>query len=133
MIAVLNLNYRRGLQRLYIVVSVSWMAVILVLAVRDRPIPDFWDAVAAAAPIEPAPAVQIPKSFSPGQPTKSTRDIFDVVAGTPTTVPKSEGDHTIRNYWISRGALMALPPLVCYLVFFVTVPWVAKGFKKESD
>jgi hypothetical protein len=40
------MNYRRGLQRVYLVCSVLWVVVIMVLAVRDSPRTVDYDALA---------------------------------------------------------------------------------------
>jgi hypothetical protein len=131
-----NLNYKRGLQRVYVVASVIWIVVWLALAIRYRPVPDIFDAAEAAAPTGPQsfsefvagkpeaspPAARTPKSFTPDT---LPADFFDAVAAANHTTVR-------RDYWISRGALIALPPVACYLAFFVTVPWVARGFRKDG-
>ena len=104
---IVNLNYKRGLLRLYAALSVLWIAVVLVVAVRDSG----W-----------IPLSSYPDSFvtdSPATPTKKP-DIFDAIT-----------DHPVRDYWVSRTSVMLLPPALGYAVLFLVMPWIGRGFKND--
>jgi hypothetical protein len=36
-----------------------------------------------------------------------------------------------KPYWTPRIALAVLPPIMGYLVLFIAVPWIVKGFSVE--
>jgi hypothetical protein len=120
-------NYKRGLLRVYAVVSVLWMATVLVVAVRDLPISDW--SVVSERPDDGTPALNTPNATTATQPDaldkliagmpRKRRDIFDVIA------PES------GTYWASRIALTVLPPALCYASLFLVVPWIVRGFKGD--
>lgn len=101
------MNYRRGLQRLYAVLAITWVAAILLFATRDRPTHTDW--------------IEVPDSQLKG-------DVFDQVAA------EYKRDHTppepeeLVRYWSVQGTIAVGPPAVGYLLLFVVLPWIYRGF-----
>jgi hypothetical protein len=116
-------NYKRGLHRLYAVISVLWATTVLAVAVRDQP----------PANIETFSAFVAEQKGASG----AKEDFWDRVARstegpTQKSFPLDPSDHTIRDFWLSRNTFAVLPPLAGYLALFVVAPWIARGFKKEG-
>lgn len=97
------MNYRRGLQRVYVTASVVWVVIMLALSVKDRP---------------PAP------DMSPSSP--DTFEIFNRAAR------EMEREARVR-YWLLRAAIIAVPPAGGYFGLFGALPWIVRGFTDRTD
>jgi hypothetical protein len=112
---LLPMNYRRGFQRLYLVLSVAWM-VVACLAYRwsNQPRSDAGDRFTRNAASQ---------SLSGGG-----GDEFDQYLVKTAPPPNSEAPNGIRRY--AKGVSIAfIPPLFGYLILFQVVPWIWRGFK----
>jgi hypothetical protein len=131
----MNINYRRGFQRLYIAASILWVAATIAVAIHERPInnyPDifdqidpkaqsFFDFVAGVAPTHgtaPPPVVLGPSDFE-----EAKRD---------QQVSASGWLFADASYWIPHVAMVVLPPPIGYVVLFIAAPWIVAGFKAEK-
>lgn len=104
------MNYRRGLQRVYVVLTVAWIAVVLVLSIRDRPKPQFTTYV---------------KCISDTPDTTLSSD--------PDCIPKPYDEPgRLWKYWAIRGSVAILAPGAIYLLLFSVLPWICHGFKPSG-
>ena len=101
------MNYRRGLQRLYLVLAVAWVAGVLFVVPSGR-----W---------EPWHKKVDPKVWAD----------LGVVPATPEEVSFSDLK-SIRDYrievWLWATGLAFIPPLIGYAFLFLVAPWVYRGF-----
>jgi len=120
------MNYRRGGQRLYAVLAAVWIAVFLVNVPNYRL--RFWEPWSntdeqASKPTDVAPDSFVADSTTPGK-------------AAPLVIIKSEplplADRPLGGFlWLAEWAL--LPPVFGYVLFFLVVPWVYRGFKSGSS
>lgn len=153
-----SLNYRRGAQRIYLVLSVLWVGVIAAVSVAGRP--------DTAAPRKNDPVVS---SVDPGSRGDTGKDWFSRNAPQPQIwdehgkpiylddkgnpipsfddfVKESErsGDwklwkqgekgksQSTTRYWEAQSALALMPPIVGYLLLFGILPWIGRGFRSTQ-
>ena len=103
------MNYRRGFQRAYLVLAVVWIAATLLLAARDRPTHTDW--------------IDVPSG------TQAKGDGWDQAAAEYKRDHQPPYPEELSRYWTVQGAVVVGPPLVGYLLLFVVVPWIYRGFK----
>jgi hypothetical protein len=142
------MNYRRGFQRLYVLLSVLWVGGVLALSIHDRPRTKIdYDALArqaGAIQVDPAEVRSIP-SPPPGYrldapstpfvppPLSSYQGDAPEDRG-PLSIVKSEPlPGAIRSFWISSVAVALLPPLALYLFLFYVMAWVYRGFRPRTQ
>ncbi len=157
---LLPMNYRRGLRRIYVMLTVAWVLVMLFTLPADRLIfwanrSDAWTAVgekATAAPKSFVPdidraalAEQIQQYARIGQKAKAIYpgaydDLSDVDLGVrmkvkyPALSDGSSDDwpaRTQRVLWLF-GVLL-LPPGCGYIVGFIVIPWIYHGFRQGTS
>jgi hypothetical protein len=110
------MNYRTGFQRLYAVVSVAWIAFIVVIALKELPPPDqkqgdVFDQIDAE---NHARVIAVdPNDFTSEPPKKAWRD-------------ESRANTVI---WFTGWAV--IPPALGYFLFFGIAPWVYRGFRSQ--
>ena len=157
-----KLNYRRGLQRVYALGSIAWIALVLGVAVHDRPITD-WQNTDDFQPLTDADIAKLDgaregrakagaaQTLTSDQLTAPphidkkgaipTFDEFNAqfeqrkVGATPFHIVKSEPlpNASQLPYWSYRTAIALLPPGLSYLLFFSVLPWVGRGFLPGSE
>jgi hypothetical protein len=120
------MDYRRGFQRVYAVLTVAWVLIVLAVAFRDRPLPhkpDIWERAAALPPAKDQPEID-PKDLHP---TVLPEDFlgWQVESEAPTT-------GAILRHWGKRSALAVLAPAAGYLFLFMVIPWIYRGFKPRT-
>jgi len=120
------MNYRRGLQRVYAVLSATWAIAVLfaVLSGHWQPWERFQIAETEIAPtsvefdpseLRPVPDVS-PEEFLKQNPRKTAK-LADILPD-PSTWR--------RIAWTASAA--SLPPIVGYSILFLVFPWVYRGF-----
>lgn len=134
------MNYRRGFQRIYAVLTVAWVAGVLLILPANRV--NFW----------------------------RKWDIWDQVAALPCTVDAPCSDQELKSPWIAARmdqearlseqakwktfyeyitlsvpiesrvqrflwllSLLLLPPAFGYTVLFYAAPWIFRGFKSSKQ
>ena len=119
------MNYRRGLQRVYVVLTAIWMACVLFTVLTGRwepwrkattdftpPPPDSWQG--------PAPVIS-PEEFL----KKKTARLEDVDEAATRQL-------MMRQRFGCAFAIAIAPPLFAYLALFFVVPWVYRGFRSNA-
>ena len=119
------MNYRRGLQRVYAVLTAIWMACVLFTVLTGRwepwqhlqadwtpPPPGSWQG--------PAPIIS-PEEFL----KKNTARLSDIDEAATQRMLMHQ-----RFGW--AFGVSTIPPLAAYLILFFIVPWVYRGFKQKS-
>jgi hypothetical protein len=96
-------NYRRGLQRVYVTASVVWVLVGLALSIRDRP---------------------LATDMSPRSP--DIPEIFNRVA-------RDMEREARTRYWLLHAAIIAVPPPSGYFALFCVLPWIVRGFTDRTN
>lgn len=138
------MNYRRGFHRVYVVCSVLWIGVMLALAVRDRPRKIDYDALAkkyGAVEVDPnSPFTVSPEDFLRHEAEKAKQKVTRDETRAPSSADKkwivaSETPlpSMYLQFWETRSSIALLPPTVGYLLLFVVVPWVYRGFRPGTD
>lgn len=137
-----KLNYRRGLQRVYAVASILWIAIMLALSIHDRPHRIDYDALAKQArwtEVDPSEVTALPAA--------PPRQKVDAPIGryTDADLAPSPGEWLKNNparplpseswlpYWTRRAALAVLPPGLGYLFIFWVLPWIWRGFASDTE
>jgi hypothetical protein len=105
-----QMNYRRGLQRVYAVLTVVWVVLAVIVAIRNRPPdtsrPDPWDVVTLSREADSA----------------LTPDQFEHL------IRKRKQSAVVR-YWSIQAGIALGTPLAGYLLLFGVIPWIAGGFR----
>ena len=129
------MNYRRGLQRLYVVCSLVWVSFMVVVSVRDRPKPIDYVAVAKkyGATVITEPPETLPADFKdwdkPGQIKPPPGFILDEK---PQNSLVADVKTSPLEYWGIRAGITVAPPIGGYLLLFSVIPWVYRGFKSGT-
>lgn len=120
------MNFRTGFQRLFAVLSVGWVAAILLIEGPKLLQPNDWQTVDYDALAGQAGAISsLPPPASPGY--------TDVPAGlkslgfVPDPVPWRAQSRTHFALWLAAVSLV--PPALAYLLLFLTLPWIYRGFR----
>jgi hypothetical protein len=139
------MNYRRGLQRVYAVLTVVWVVVVVAVSLRNWSEPNDWVTIKdeyGGVPTSPPGKKFVPPpldSFQPDAPTGrmgkySDSDIATPVPGSPdvplhvvSSEPLSSG-HAPRSDWAYWSMMVLGAPALGYLFLFYVVPWVYRGF-----
>jgi hypothetical protein len=110
------MNYRNGVQRLYAVLAVAWVLLTAVMVTSNRWIWQPW----RITPISwEEDAKQYGLSFSDKMPTDG-KYVGDIIVRPRT-----------KLIWICA---LSLPmPITGYLLLFQVIPWVYRGFRRESS
>jgi hypothetical protein len=149
------MNYRRGLQRVYAVLTVAWVAVLLFALPADRlkfwsateewgasdkPVgnPNDWTPVKetaidygshSVAPLPPGAILVDPSRVTPVAPSTLTdADIQKLDAAKGVPFGHSPGG---KGVWLA--GVLFLPPVAGYAAIFLLVPWVYRGFKPAKQ
>lgn len=102
------MNYRRGFQRVYAVLTVVWAAAMLFAVLSD-----VW---------QPWYSPILNGGWS------STEDQLRIVRSEPLPGQTLDSAQQVRR-WLWAAGLSTLPPLLGYLILFYLVPWVYRGFR----
>jgi hypothetical protein len=104
------MNFRRGFQRVYAVLTVAWVGVMLFVIPSHRL--RFWTPDTDYDALLPPPP--------PGYTIISSPDS-----------PKITGAGRVeKSVWLFE--VMALPPIAGYLLIFLVAPWIYRGFQGTS-
>ena len=113
------MNYRRGFQRLYALLTVVWIVGVLFVTVPSRPEVPNYDALAEQVRREVPPP---PLGAIPIQPQNKPATFEHI------DWPATERAQSIQK-WEWAAGLSLGPPLTGYLIFFLVGPWIYRGFK----
>jgi len=94
------MNFRTGFQRLFAVLSVGWVAAVLLNQVPYMP---------------PAPAPAVVETG------------LKALGFQPDPLPWRAQSRTHFVMWLA--ALSLAPPTLAYLLLFLTFPWIYRGFR----
>jgi hypothetical protein len=128
------MNYRRGLQRLYLVCCILWVTLGLIVSIRNRPRTIDYDALTKkAGAIEVDPSDVTPLPAQPQSTVPFVPRPLDSDKG-PLRLVKSEPLPGVKlSYWLAHSAVALLPPLLVYLFLFHVLPWEFRGFKPATQ
>jgi hypothetical protein len=139
------MNYRRGFQRLYAVLTVAWAAVVcFAYQWTAQPRADGGDWFTQKAPPKSAFGAG---EFPPGmRPDVSVKPPPGYTLDTPPAQPDEFDQYKVRNAppknpatpttttRYAKGISIALiPPASGYLILFQIVPWIWRGFKPGAQ
>jgi hypothetical protein len=152
-----SLNYRRGMQRIYLVLSVLWIGLVVSVSISERPIPvgratktQFGDPIdrpaeqprvnALGDPISESSAPAGPPAAHPWdkdvvtEPSPKTNPTFEELARERSAHPStaSEPRQSVARYWETRSAWAFTPPVAGYLILFGVLPWIGRGFRSAQ-
>jgi hypothetical protein len=113
------MNYRRGFQRIYGVLVITWIVALLYLMPAERV--NVWRQVAVVR------QGNLMANVPP--PPKGYEKYVDVSVDTPTHVGQ-ETSRSQKALWLA-GVLFA-PPVLGYVAGFLMVPWVYRGFRPSA-
>ena len=146
-----SLNYRRGMQRIYLFLSVLWIAAIAGVSISERPVPvlqatktQFGDPIDRPSggtrvdengnPIPPQKPIYLDDKGNP-IPASTPADPWEAAA----IEGREEQIHLAANYnqervsyWKWRGVTAFAPPVTGYVVFFGILPWIGRGFRSTQ-
>jgi len=94
------MNFRTGFQRLFAVLSVGWVAVVLLTQGPNMP---------------PRPASAVVETG------------LKALGFEPEPLSWRAQSRTHFVIWL--GALSLVPPALAYFLFFLTLPWIYRGFR----
>jgi hypothetical protein len=103
-----KLNYRRGFQRVWVLLSLLWMGYFIVVSIDDRPkLTDFhkdgeWEIVQLN-----------PSEIQHVQPVVGWSDVV--------------------KFWGTVSAVAVIPPVIGYAFLFWVWPWMARGFIRSES
>ena len=114
------INYRRGFQRVYLVLSALWMILLLTWTIADRP--------------KEGDFTPPPLSSWKGPPATSGGPIDYAAMAEEAQRKADSAEHlqSQKTYWLGSVAVVAIPPLFGYAVLFIVLPWIARGFSRTS-
>jgi hypothetical protein len=138
------MNYRRGLQRVYAVLTVAWITFVFLTILPGRWEPwtnwDVWvnrgwsfaDGKQGMASLDDIVAVPTPA----GQPQQYEIDLSKL-RDTPPPKPTVSIEEFLSHERTKRKltwavGLSLLSPLVPYVLLFYILPWVYRGFRSTS-
>jgi hypothetical protein len=140
------MNYRRGFQRLYVVLAVVWIAgaPFSVLYGRWEPWLIFQRTELYASEVRIANVDHSSPtgwSFANESPRQNSSSVIPApplplgVKLARLRVVDWPATERMRAHqrWIWAGSLLALPPLFGYLILFFVIPWVYRGFKPGAQ
>lgn len=133
------MNYRRGLQRFYLVLTLAWVIVLSVALPADRL--NFWSASQRQNPATlPADWFEANKPES-GQRAKDYDALAKKYGRTveppsdsfvpDVAAPLSTPSRASRALWLAR--VLLLPPAFGYVTVFLVIPWVYRGFRSGTQ
>ncbi len=99
------MNYWRGFRRVYFLVAVLYISAIAWISFRHRP-------------------VAIPIVYTDADIDRFDRGLPIHVASEPVPLP---------TYWSRAIALALVPPLLCYAIAFLALPWILRGFRESPS
>jgi hypothetical protein len=112
------MNCRRGLKRVYVILTVVWITFVLAAT-----LPEYWQPWRSTLPDwVRADEFLLTKNFSNAKPL----DVDAFMAGQVRKEIK-------REKWIWMASLCAMVPLILYAFLFYVVPWAYRGFRPETQ
>jgi hypothetical protein len=121
------MKYRRGLQRIYAVLAVGWIAAVLITQPPDRL--KFWQ-------VTPMPTLEdLEKSFTlPPEaglgPGDSNSGSFIWNSDWKVLEPQP-ASRTQKALWLAR--VLLVPLALGYVVTFFAIPWIYRGFRQAKQ
>jgi hypothetical protein len=156
------MNYRRGFQRLYVVLTVAWVAIACFanqwkaqpradegawFTRNALPKSTFGDDSAVKLP-PGAKLMEPPPGYTPDKPTTAPPDEFDQYKVKPNASqshgtaslsdivsaesPNSNPQPTAALRYAKGISIALVPPAFGYLMLFQVVPWVWRGFRPAT-
>jgi hypothetical protein len=104
-----KLNYRRGFQRVWILLSLLWMGYFIVVSIDDRPRLTHVDKAAKAELVYIDPSGEI-------------HPVHPVV-----------GWSDVATFWGAVSAVAVIPPVIGYAFLFWVWTWIARGFIRSES
>jgi len=109
------MNYRRGLQRLYVVLVICWIAVVWLTILPGRGQP--WQAKIFQTAEGTGPHFMPPEEFL------AHADFYAA----------QTAHEEARRKWTWALLLSVVPPLMFYFVLFYVAPWIHRGFSTRTQ
>jgi hypothetical protein len=103
-----KLNYRRGFQRVWILLSLLWMGYFIVVSLGDRP--------------------KLTDLHNEGKGQRATLVYVD-----PSEIQPVVGWSDVVKFWSAVSAIAVVPPVIGYAFLFWIWPWVARGFIRSES
>jgi hypothetical protein len=113
------MNYRRGLQRVYLLIAVVWIAGVSFALLSYR-----WQPWRATLPLWAAQNETLQTSRSDASPFKVTPEAF---------LHEKATKLIHGRIWMWDAALSLIAPLVLYGVLFGALPWAHRGFRPGAQ
>jgi len=118
------MNYRRGLLRIYLVLSVCWIAAWIYLGVKKSP--DLRLNEAKRQELDGIVRTMMDED-------ETDDDIQVVVDDFRAKYGERSWPTTLRRVGTSDTMLIAfIPPLAGYAIAFLVLPWIARGFRTKK-
>jgi hypothetical protein len=136
------MNYRRGFQRVYAVLTLAWIAVVAAgslhdhFAQRSDPYAKYGGSF-VPPPLssrEAIPSFEEFKKTLPSVPPPPRAPGAAIDYGAHSVAPlESPGSESPLRYWAVRSGVALLPPGVIYLFLFYVIPWIYRGFRPAKQ
>jgi hypothetical protein len=125
------LNYKRGMRRLYLVLSALWIAVVVAVSINERPrssspvvyLDDNGNSITSVV-LEP-----IRSWDENGRPITPSRPDLSKLSEEQLQGYRQTGIRLLVRYWETQSALALAPPAIGYLILFGVLPWIGRGFR----
>lgn len=122
------MNYRRGFQRVYAVLTVVWIAASLIALPAHRL--RFWEAPSLEG--EKIQFEPLPGGMTIDELARKHGSTVEPAGGTtPDSFVQDEPTFTRtcigKSLWLA--GLLFLPPLAGYATIFLVIPWIYRGFR----
>jgi hypothetical protein len=116
------MNYRRGFQRVYAVLTVARVAAVLLTQPHDRL--EFWQ-------VTPVPTFEeFKKSFPVPAEVKFSANSAVAWDSDWKVLEPQPVSRTQKVLWLAQ--ILLIPPAFGYLIAFFLIPWIYRGFRPAT-
>jgi hypothetical protein len=122
------MNYRRGFQRLYLVLAIAWIAAIPFAVLSGR-----WEPYSAQGSSVPAAPVYDDGKTVLAQLTDEQLQVYKELLLKKQAQALLEKNRLVRAQWLWTIGLSLLPPFLMYGLLFCIGPWVCRGFRPGAQ
>jgi len=117
------MNHRRGFKRVYVVLTVAWVAAVSLTQPRDRL--KFWQAT-------PIPTFEEFQKTFPMPPDVKFGANSAVAWNSDWKVLEPQpASRTQKVLWLVQ--ILVIPPVLGYLIAFFLIPWIYRGFRRAPQ
>jgi hypothetical protein len=134
------MNYRRGFQRIYAVCTALWIALVVAISIPDQPPNGDFEVHLANGTIlhfppgtDPAVIDTIAKRHSQQGASEPSAVIFLDKDGYPIARSLLGPFQARIQYWALRSGIALVPTAVLYILLFLVIPWIHRGFRPEAN